>query len=48
VTTSELRSALERSVGSGQTTIIEITTDRTENVALHRRLADAALAAIPR
>jgi 2-succinyl-5-enolpyruvyl-6-hydroxy-3-cyclohexene-1-carboxylate synthase len=48
VTTSELRSALERSVGSGQTTIIEIATDRTENVALHRRLADAALAAIPR
>jgi 2-succinyl-5-enolpyruvyl-6-hydroxy-3-cyclohexene-1-carboxylate synthase len=48
VTTSELRSALERSVGSGQTTIIEITTDRTQNVALHRRLADAALAAIPR
>jgi 2-succinyl-5-enolpyruvyl-6-hydroxy-3-cyclohexene-1-carboxylate synthase len=48
VTTSELRSALERSVGSGQTTIIEIATERNENVALHRRLADAALAAIPR
>ena len=48
VTTSELRSALARSVGSGQTTIIEIATDRNENVALHRRLADAALAAIPR
>jgi 2-succinyl-5-enolpyruvyl-6-hydroxy-3-cyclohexene-1-carboxylate synthase len=48
MTTSELRSALERSVGSGQTMIIEIATDRKENVALHRRLADAALVAIPR
>jgi 2-succinyl-5-enolpyruvyl-6-hydroxy-3-cyclohexene-1-carboxylate synthase len=47
-TTFKLRAALERSIGSGQTTIVEVATDREENLALHRRLADAALASIPR
>jgi 2-succinyl-5-enolpyruvyl-6-hydroxy-3-cyclohexene-1-carboxylate synthase len=45
-TGTELRAALERSVGSGATTIIEIATDRTDNLALHRRLAASGLAAL--
>ena len=44
---AELREALNRSVGSGQTTIIEIRTERETNLALHRRLASAAASAIP-
>jgi 2-succinyl-5-enolpyruvyl-6-hydroxy-3-cyclohexene-1-carboxylate synthase len=42
----ELHSALERSVATDATTIIEVRTDRLENLALHRRAADAALAAV--
>jgi 2-succinyl-5-enolpyruvyl-6-hydroxy-3-cyclohexene-1-carboxylate synthase len=45
----ELRTALDRSItGATTTTIIEVRTDRVENLALHRRVAEAALAAIPR
>jgi 2-succinyl-5-enolpyruvyl-6-hydroxy-3-cyclohexene-1-carboxylate synthase len=40
-----LREALERSLPGPGTTIIEIRTDREENLALHRRVADAALSA---
>jgi 2-succinyl-5-enolpyruvyl-6-hydroxy-3-cyclohexene-1-carboxylate synthase len=43
---AELRVALERSVGSGATTIIEVRTDREQNLALHRRITDAVLAAL--
>jgi len=42
----ELRIAVERSVEGAGTTIIEVRTDRVENLALHRRAADAGLAAI--
>jgi 2-succinyl-5-enolpyruvyl-6-hydroxy-3-cyclohexene-1-carboxylate synthase len=42
----ELRVAVERSIAGGATTIIEVRTDRVENLALHRRAADAALAAM--
>jgi 2-succinyl-5-enolpyruvyl-6-hydroxy-3-cyclohexene-1-carboxylate synthase len=41
-----LRSAVERSIGSGSTTIIEVRTDREQNLALHRSLVEAALAAL--
>ncbi|MBV9339189.1 MAG: 2-succinyl-5-enolpyruvyl-6-hydroxy-3-cyclohexene-1-carboxylic-acid synthase, partial [Solirubrobacterales bacterium] len=43
---AELRAAVERSIAGGGTTIIEVRTDRAENLALHRRVADAALAAV--
>jgi 2-succinyl-5-enolpyruvyl-6-hydroxy-3-cyclohexene-1-carboxylate synthase len=42
----ELRAALERSIAGAATTIIEVRTDRVENLALHRRAADAALSAV--
>ncbi len=42
----ELREAVEASVAASGTTIIEVRTDRVENLALHRRAVDAALAAI--
>jgi 2-succinyl-5-enolpyruvyl-6-hydroxy-3-cyclohexene-1-carboxylate synthase len=49
LTLGELRGAVEASASGagGATTIIEVRTDRVENLTLHRRLADAALAAIP-
>jgi 2-succinyl-5-enolpyruvyl-6-hydroxy-3-cyclohexene-1-carboxylate synthase len=40
----ELRAALERSLQGVATTMIEVRTDRGQNLALHRRVADAALA----
>ena len=43
---AELRAAVERSIAGGGTTIIEVRTDRVENLALHRRVADAALGAV--
>ena len=46
-TTDELEAALRTAIGSGRTTIVEIRTDREQNLALHRRLADVGLAAIP-
>jgi 2-succinyl-5-enolpyruvyl-6-hydroxy-3-cyclohexene-1-carboxylate synthase len=45
-TLDELRSAVQRSILGSGTTIIEVRTDRVENLALHRRAADAALAAL--
>jgi 2-succinyl-5-enolpyruvyl-6-hydroxy-3-cyclohexene-1-carboxylate synthase len=44
-TEDELREALAAASG---TTLIEVRTDREENLALHRRLAEGALAAISR
>jgi len=41
-----LREAVETSIAGNATTIIEVRTDREENLALHRRVADAALAAL--
>ncbi len=45
-TLAELRDAVETSVAGAGTTIIEVRTDREENLALHRRVARAALAAL--
>ncbi len=45
-TPSELRAAVAEAVGSGAVTLIEVRTERAANLALHRRVADAALAAI--
>jgi 2-succinyl-5-enolpyruvyl-6-hydroxy-3-cyclohexene-1-carboxylate synthase len=36
-----LRAALERSLDVDTTTIVEVRTDRGQNVALHSRVADA-------
>jgi 2-succinyl-5-enolpyruvyl-6-hydroxy-3-cyclohexene-1-carboxylate synthase len=47
VTTADaLRSAVETSIAGDATTIIEVRTDRVHNLALHRRVADAAMAAL--
>jgi 2-succinyl-5-enolpyruvyl-6-hydroxy-3-cyclohexene-1-carboxylate synthase len=45
-TVDALRSAVETSIAGNATTIIEVRTDREENLALHRRVAEAALAAL--
>jgi 2-succinyl-5-enolpyruvyl-6-hydroxy-3-cyclohexene-1-carboxylate synthase len=45
-TEPELTAALARATAGGVTTIIEVRTDRVENLALHRRLAQAGLAAL--
>ncbi len=45
-TLADLRAAVEASLAGAGTTIIEVRTDRVENLALHRRAADAALAAL--
>ena len=45
-TVADLRATVEASVAGAGTTIIEVRTDRVENLALHRRAADAALAAV--
>jgi 2-succinyl-5-enolpyruvyl-6-hydroxy-3-cyclohexene-1-carboxylate synthase len=42
-----LQDAVERSLRSDRTTIIEVRTDREQNLALHRRVAETVLAAIP-
>jgi 2-succinyl-5-enolpyruvyl-6-hydroxy-3-cyclohexene-1-carboxylate synthase len=47
-TLAGLRSEVDISIAGAGTTIIEVRTDRVENLALHRRVAEAALAAIPR
>jgi 2-succinyl-5-enolpyruvyl-6-hydroxy-3-cyclohexene-1-carboxylate synthase len=47
-TLADLRADVERSVAGERTTIIEVRTDRADNLALHRRVADTALAALPR
>jgi 2-succinyl-5-enolpyruvyl-6-hydroxy-3-cyclohexene-1-carboxylate synthase len=43
----ELRLAIDRGLGGSTTSIIEVRTDRDENLALHRQIAAAALAALP-
>jgi 2-succinyl-5-enolpyruvyl-6-hydroxy-3-cyclohexene-1-carboxylate synthase len=43
---AELERAVRGGAGSGGVTLLEVRTDRTENVALHRRLAERALAAV--
>jgi 2-succinyl-5-enolpyruvyl-6-hydroxy-3-cyclohexene-1-carboxylate synthase len=47
-TLAELRSALRTSTTGTATTIIEVRTDRAENLNLHRRAAEAAMAALSR
>ena len=42
----ELRAAIESGVGGLATTIVEVRTARVENLALHRRIAEAAQAAL--
>ena len=41
---AELRAALQRSLQGTGTNVIEVRTDRRQNLALHRRVAEAALA----
>ena len=43
---AELTAAVARSLRSRQTEILEVRTDRAENLALHRRVADAVSAAL--
>ena len=45
-TVDELEAAIERSLGRERTTIIEVRTDREQNLALHRRVAEAVHAAL--
>jgi 2-succinyl-5-enolpyruvyl-6-hydroxy-3-cyclohexene-1-carboxylate synthase len=45
-TLTGLREAVESSMSGHATTIIEVRTDRQENLALHRRVAEASLAAL--
>ncbi|HET6870088.1 MAG TPA: 2-succinyl-5-enolpyruvyl-6-hydroxy-3-cyclohexene-1-carboxylic-acid synthase [Solirubrobacteraceae bacterium] len=45
-TIAELREALHTAIAGTATTVIEVRTNRVENLELHRRAADAALAAI--
>ena len=47
-TLADLRDAVESSIAGNSTSIIEVRTDREENLALHRRVAKAALAALSR
>jgi 2-succinyl-5-enolpyruvyl-6-hydroxy-3-cyclohexene-1-carboxylate synthase len=44
----ELLAAIDRAVAGSETSIIEVRTDREQNLTLHRRVAEAALAALPR
>ena len=44
-TVQELRLAIDAALGADHTTIIEVRTDREQNLALHRRVAAAALEA---
>jgi 2-succinyl-5-enolpyruvyl-6-hydroxy-3-cyclohexene-1-carboxylate synthase len=43
---AELHGAIERSLESAGTAIIEVPTRRAENLAMHRRVADAVLGAL--
>lgn len=45
-TLGELEAAVAASIAADATTLIEVRTDRVENLALHRLVADAALAAL--
>jgi 2-succinyl-5-enolpyruvyl-6-hydroxy-3-cyclohexene-1-carboxylate synthase len=46
VTLERLRLSVNQAIAGARTTIIEVRTDRRENLALHRRVADAVLRAI--
>ncbi len=46
ITSEELHGAVTRSLDGDATTIIEVRTNRAENLALHRRVSDAVLAAL--
>jgi 2-succinyl-5-enolpyruvyl-6-hydroxy-3-cyclohexene-1-carboxylate synthase len=43
---AELRATVSRSLAGGVTSIIEVQTDRAENLALHRRVAESAIEAM--
>jgi 2-succinyl-5-enolpyruvyl-6-hydroxy-3-cyclohexene-1-carboxylate synthase len=43
---AELHAAVQAGLAGQETTIIEVRTDRSENLALHRRVAQAARAAL--
>ncbi len=43
---AELHAAIDASLGAERTAIIEVRTDRKQNLALHRRVAEAASAAL--
>jgi 2-succinyl-5-enolpyruvyl-6-hydroxy-3-cyclohexene-1-carboxylate synthase len=45
---ADLTAAVEAALGSGQTEILEVRTDRAENLALHRRVAEAVATALSR
>jgi 2-succinyl-5-enolpyruvyl-6-hydroxy-3-cyclohexene-1-carboxylate synthase len=45
-TPRELETALEKAVGADRTTLLEVRTDRVENVALHRRVWEAVERAV--
>jgi 2-succinyl-5-enolpyruvyl-6-hydroxy-3-cyclohexene-1-carboxylate synthase len=45
-TLGELGAAVQRSIAQDGTTIIEVRTERESNLALHRRVAEAALAVV--
>jgi 2-succinyl-5-enolpyruvyl-6-hydroxy-3-cyclohexene-1-carboxylate synthase len=45
-TLGDLESALQHALGSQTTTIIEVRTDREQNLAVHRRVADAVALAL--
>jgi 2-succinyl-5-enolpyruvyl-6-hydroxy-3-cyclohexene-1-carboxylate synthase len=47
-TIAELQAGLERALDQRHTMILEVKTDRTENLVLHRRVADAVHAALSR
>jgi 2-succinyl-5-enolpyruvyl-6-hydroxy-3-cyclohexene-1-carboxylate synthase len=45
-TVAELQSALERALAADATTILEVLTDREDNLSLHRRIAEVVRAAL--
>jgi 2-succinyl-5-enolpyruvyl-6-hydroxy-3-cyclohexene-1-carboxylate synthase len=45
-TLAELQAAVERSVASGSSSLIEVRTDREQNLELHRRVAEAVAVAL--
>jgi 2-succinyl-5-enolpyruvyl-6-hydroxy-3-cyclohexene-1-carboxylate synthase len=47
-TIAELQAGLERALDQRHTMILEVKTDRTDNLVLHRRVADAVHAALSR
>jgi 2-succinyl-5-enolpyruvyl-6-hydroxy-3-cyclohexene-1-carboxylate synthase len=47
-TVESLHAAVQRALASDSTTLIEVGTDRVENLALHRRLSAAVSAGLPR